>query len=143
MELTEPHSEEEFAQYYELRWKILRHPWGQPRGSEKDEREKESIHQMAVEEGQVVGVGRGHLNTPDDAQIRYMAVKEDIRGKGIGGAILENLERKLVEFGAKTIVLNARENAVPFYKKHGYEVVGKSHTLFGEIAHKKMVKKLQ
>ena len=34
-----PQSAEEFAAYYELRWRVLREPWSLPRGSERDELE--------------------------------------------------------------------------------------------------------
>ena len=42
--IKEPVTEEEFEQYYILRWRILRQPWNQPRGSEKDDKENKSIH---------------------------------------------------------------------------------------------------
>ena len=37
--------------------------------------------------------------------------------------------------GVRKIVLNARDNAVQFYWKHGYEVIGDAETLFGVICH--------
>jgi ribosomal protein S18 acetylase RimI-like enzyme len=138
MKVIEPKSKEEFEKYYDLRWKILRKPWNQPRGSEKDELENKSIHLMALEGSQILGAGRGHFNTDEEAQIRYMAVEENQQGKGVGKTILIELEKKLKEKGAKYIVLNARETAVDFYKKNGYSVVEKSHTLFGSIPHFKM-----
>ena len=141
--IREPQTEEEFEEYYHLRWEILRKPWNQPRGSEKDERERESIHIMAIYENKVVGVGRGHFNSREEGQIRYMAVEESYRNRGIGSSLLLELEKRLKERGAKYIVLNARENAVEFYRKHGYIIVGKAHTLFNSIHHFKMMKKLE
>ena len=49
MQLTSPVSEADYDAYYELRWKILRAPWNQPRGSERDDREADSTHLMVVE----------------------------------------------------------------------------------------------
>ncbi len=43
VKICKPLTKEEFKKYYDLRWKVLRKPWKQPKGSEKDEREKESI----------------------------------------------------------------------------------------------------
>jgi GNAT superfamily N-acetyltransferase len=93
MQLTSPVSEADYNAYYELRWKILRAPWNQPRGSERDDREADSTHLMVVEgNGAVAGVGRLHFNGISEAQIRYMAVAVDHRRQGIGTRILAALE---------------------------------------------------
>ena len=55
---------------------------------------------------------------------------------------MEALERKLIDKGTKTIILNARENAVKFYQKHDYKIIGEGHTLFGVIKHFKMRKEI-
>ena len=81
MEIREPKTKNEFEQYYDLRWKILRQPWNQPKGSEKDNKEKDSVHIIVSDEDKVIGVGRGHLYTKTEAQIRYMAVEEGYQGK--------------------------------------------------------------
>ncbi|MCD6235565.1 MAG: GNAT family N-acetyltransferase [Thaumarchaeota archaeon] len=142
MLIREPKTREDFEKYYELRWRVLRAPWGMPKGSERDDRESESIHVMACVGDEVVGVGRLHLNSSEEAQIRFMAVAEGYRGRGIGGLILEELERRARLMGARRVVLNAREKAVHFYEKHGYRVVAKAHKLFNEIQHWKMMKEL-
>ena len=36
MKVLEPKTKEDFKKYYDLRWRILRKPWNQPRGSEKE-----------------------------------------------------------------------------------------------------------
>jgi len=140
MKICEPKRDDDFKKYYELRWKVLREPWNQPRGSEKDDMEKESIHLMVCDEDEVVGVSRLHFNSREEAQVRYMAVDERYRGKGIGTMMLAELEKKAREKGASYIILNARENAVDFYRKNGYDVVERTHTLFGSINHFKMRK---
>ena len=38
------------------------------------------------------------------------------------------------------IILNARENAVPFYEKLGYNIIEKTNLLYGKIQHYKMKK---
>lgn len=143
MIITQPKSPEEFEKYYDLRWRILRAPWRRPKGSEKDEKEDEAIHVMVCQfKGIPVGAGRAHFNNPDEVQIRYMAVEENQRGNGIGALVLQELEKKSKEKGAKYIVLNARDNAVPFYQKYGYKIIKQSHTLFGSIPHFEMRKDL-
>ena len=39
----------------------------------------------------VIASGRVHFNDPKEAQIRYMAVNENLKRKGIGSEIVENL----------------------------------------------------
>jgi predicted GNAT family N-acyltransferase len=41
----------------------------------------------------------------------------------------------------KNVILHAREMAVPFYERMGFQVTEKSHLLFGEIQHYLMQKK--
>jgi len=141
MIIKQPQTKEEFAKYYHLRWKLLRKPWNQPEGSEKDELEDSAFHIMVCEnDGTVVGVGRLHFNSEDESQIRYMAVEESYRGRGIGKIVLSKLEEAAKRAGAVRIVLNARETAVKFYEKAGYQVIKPAHTLFGSIKHFKMRK---
>ena len=141
MIITEPTSEKDFELYYDLRWRILRKPWDQPKGSEKDELEDKSIHIMVCDEDRIpIGVGRAHFNSDEEAQVRFMAIEEEWQGRGVGGMILSKLEEKIKEKGVKHIVLNSRDIAIDFYEKHGYEIVKEAHTLFDVIPHYKMRK---
>lgn len=146
MIITEPQTPEEFERYYDLRWRVLRAPWNQPRGSERSGDEATSIHVMACEADRMpLAVGRANLE-PDGirawGRIRYMAVEPSQQGKGVGGLVLQALERRATENGVLGFVLDARQAAVPFYEKHGYRVVEKSHLLFGEVQHFRMMKRL-
>ena len=143
MKIVEPSTRDEFRRYYELRWKILRAPWNQPRGSEQDEREQSSHHLMIMGDNHtVIAVGRLHFNSVRVAQIRYMAVAVDQQRKGIGTRLMAALEQRAVELGAACVVIDARESALRFYRKQGYEPQGPGHTLFNSIAHVKMRKGL-
>jgi len=141
--IREAQTEKEFNRYYELRWEVLRRPWNQPKGSEKDEYEDKATHIIACINNKIVGVGRVHFSSEKETQIRYMAVKARYQRKGIGSLILKELERIAIEKGADHIVLNARENVTDFYKLRGYEILEKAHSLFGSIPHWKMRKKLR
>jgi len=134
--------EKDMDQYFELRWRVLRKPWNQPRGSEIDEMDDRAIHLAAYDGDRIVAVARLHFNSEEEAQIRYMAVDERYRNRGIGSEMLKELERVAREKGAKYIVLEARENAVNFYLKNGYVMVKKSFLLFDSIQHYRMMKRL-
>jgi ribosomal protein S18 acetylase RimI-like enzyme len=143
MLIVEPAGAEDFRKYYELRWKILRAPWQQPRGSERDPLDENSTHLMLVDAaGRVTGVGRLHFNTVGEAQIRYMGIDVAHQRKGLGSRLLDALEYRARELGATRIVLDAREAALGFYNKHGYTALGSGHTLFDRIAHVRMVKRI-
>ena len=142
--VIEPQTPEEFKQYYSLRYKILRKPWGQPHGSERDNEDEISYHRMIIDEatGDAIAVGRLQVNTKEEAQIRYMAVEDNYQGKGLGSKIVTALEDIALDKGANRIILQARKNAVQFYQRNGYKVVEKSYILFDEIQHWLMKKEL-
>ena len=137
MKIIEPRSSEEFNKYYNLRYDLLRQPWGQPPGSERDEGEETSIHRMIIDKktGNALAVGRLQFNSTHEAQIRYMAVADEFQGKGLGSQITSALEDVARGKGIQRIILSARENALQFYKNNGYEIMEKTHLLFGEIQH--------
>lgn len=144
MKVCSPVTHEDFQKYYFLRWKMLRKPWGQALGTERDELDKTSFHVMICEhDNNPIGVARLHFNDPEEAQIRYMAVDDKHQHKGVGRLMMQSLEKYALEHNAKCIILNARENAVPFYQKNEYSIVEESYILFGEIQHFKMKKELK
>ena len=141
MRIVIPTSAEDFAQYFDLRWRVLRSPWKQPRGSERDEQEDHSWHFMVCIDDRIpVGVARLHLNSPEQAQIRFLAVEPAWRRKGVGSALVRALEAQAHELAVTEIVLHAREDTVGFYRSMGYEVTGAGHVLFGTIRHATMRK---
>jgi len=144
MEIIEPKTYDELKKYYNLRYEVLRKPWFQPKGSERDDKEETSFHRMIIDEqnGNAVAVGRLQLNTIEEAQIRYMAVSDTSQGMGYGSKIVKILENIAREKGSKKIILQSRENAVKFYEKNGYKIIKQSHLLFDEIQHWLMEKEL-
>lgn len=50
----------------------------------------------------------------------YIATDPEKRGLGYGGKLLEYFEEVVKEEGLKWIFLNATENSLNFYKKHGF-----------------------
>ena len=89
-----------------------------------------------------MAVGRLHKTSQSQAQIRYMAVASEQQGAGLGRLIIQALESEAAKHGVTTIELNAREIALPFYQKLGYQQVAKAHLLYGEIQHFLMTKSL-
>jgi ribosomal protein S18 acetylase RimI-like enzyme len=143
MHVIEPATPEQFEQYYQLRYDTLRRPWDQPQGSERADDDDKAIHALLVDDsGEAVGVCRLHLNTPQEGQIRFMGVRADQQGKRLGDYLINYLEQRAKALGATSMTLQARENAVNFYRRNGYEIVEKTYLLFGSIQHYKMAKQL-
>lgn len=141
-QLITPATEAQWQAYYQLRYLVLRAPWQQPPGSERDEFELQAHHRMIINAaGEVLAVGRLHLVSADTAQVRYMAVAEAARGSGLGAVMLQALEQQAVAIGVQQVILNARDSAVVFYKKSGYQLGPEQPPLFG-IAHWQMHKAL-
>ena len=143
MIVTSPRTSAEFERYYALRYDILRKPWNQPPGSEKDELESDSMHAMLMnDQGELTGVCRMQFNSAEEAQLRYMAISGNMQGKGTGRLLLEYFEQIAREHKIRRIVLQAREKAINFYLRNGYSVVEKSYLMWGEIQHYRMEKVL-
>ncbi len=143
VELRCPSSEAEFQGYFHFRWRYLRGPWGQPPGSERDEMDQDAFHVLAMVNGRIVGVGRIHGLDAATGQIRYMAVSEELRNKGIGRRILAALEDHAEKEHWRRIVMHAREEAVGFYAHAGYRLIRPTHRLFGAIQHYYMEKDIR
>lgn len=143
IKIIEPQTQQEFEAYYLVRYQTLRKPWNQPIGSEKDEFESSSIHAMALNgKDEIIGVCRLQKNTDFEFQIRFMGVIDEAQGLGVGKKLIDYLEKKATSLGAQKMILQARENALPFYLKCGYSIKQKSFVLWNIIQHYLMEKEL-
>ena len=137
-----PKSKEEWQNYFNFRWELLRKPLGMSKESLEDDIEDSSYHLMGInDENDVIASGRVHFNNKKEAQIRYMAVKDSYKRKGIGSEIVIRLEDYATSKGAERMVLNARENALSFYLSLGYIEKGPYQSDTG-IPHSRMEKNL-
>lgn len=101
---------------------------------EWDEMDPQCLHAVAYDQ-RGVAVATGRLLP--DGHIGRMAVRMDVRGAGIGGAILEALMQQAKQRGDETVVLNAQTHAEPFYRRYGFEREGEEFMEAG-IPHVKM-----
>ena len=127
----------------DLRYDILRKPWNQSKETSTDGMEDKAINAFIEDNGKVVACGRLQDNGGGIGQIRYMAVDDNYQGKGFGKLIVAKLEEEAKQIGLKTIELQARENALEFYKSQGYTVKETSFKLWDIIQHYLMVKELK
>ena len=74
-------------------------------------------------------------------QIRGMAVLEEFQGKGFGAELVKEAENHCINLNTNLIWFNARENAVSFYKKLDYKIIGDSFLIPDVGIHFVMYKK--
>jgi predicted N-acetyltransferase YhbS len=150
-ELTEPKTEQEFEEYYRLRYERLRQPLGLPPGAEReDPAEPASLHIVAKVDGRIVAAGcwAMGMRKQDSRRIvfvrfRQMAVDPDFEGRGIGSAIMRHVEQSARSAGAAEILGNVRVGNVALFKRHGYVEQGEGVTLYGQVESVSMVRPLR
>ncbi len=78
---------------------------------------------VAVDGDEVVGCGALHVLWEDVAEVRTVAVNENLRGKGVGHQILEILIARAEAVGVKKLFCLTFETE--FFGRHGFtEIVG-------------------
>jgi predicted GNAT family N-acyltransferase len=108
-----------------LRWTVYVEEQGVRPSEEVDEHDRtDAVHALALVDGVPSGTGRFIFEEPGRAKIQRMAVIDDVRGRGIGRALLDFLEAEARTRGARTFTLGAQVRARPFYEKAGYTAVG-------------------
>lgn len=142
VEIRSPKSDKEWVEYYDLRYRVLREPWNQPRGSERNDGDETGLHFALFESGIIKAIARLDQSGPTEAQVRFVAVEFNNQGCGYGRIIMEACENFAKNRGDLKMILHAREVALDFYKRLDYKLVEKSHLLFGEIQHYLMEKAL-
>ncbi|WP_133470687.1 bifunctional GNAT family N-acetyltransferase/hotdog fold thioesterase [Paraglaciecola marina] len=141
--IEDPTSEQDYEEYFAFRWKMLRAPWNFPKGSEKDEYEQVSEHRLIRNsQGEVIAIGRVHMNTAEEAQVRHVAVEKDYQGKGLASMLVSSLESVARAEGAVRIVTNSTQVSIPFFQSVGFEIESETPKELGEQQRQQMVKRL-
>jgi ribosomal protein S18 acetylase RimI-like enzyme len=125
-----------------LRYIVLREPWNKSKETATDDLELSSINAYIEYNNEVIACGRIQNNGEGIGQIRYMAVHPDYQGKGFGKLIITKLEEEAKKINLTTIELQARENALEFYKSQGYLIKETSFKLWDIIQHYLMLKSI-
>ncbi len=114
---------------------------------EVDGRDAGAVHVVAIE-GAASGGSPPHvlatarlLEVGERAVVGRVAVRSGLRGRGIGAAMMRELEREAVERGLLVVELHAQVDVEGFYRRLGYQTVGK-HYLEAGIEHVTMTREL-
>jgi predicted GNAT family N-acyltransferase len=134
-------SAKDVQQCLRLRWTVFVEEQGVRPSDELDAHDKaDAIHALASLDGVPCGAGRLIFTKPSVAKIERMAVIDDVRGQGVGRALLQFLEAEARRRGATTLTLFAQVRARPFYEKAGYSAVGPTFDDGTGIPHLRMDK---
>ncbi len=125
-----------------LRDKVLREPLGLKFSKEDLASEKEELRYALLDpSGKLAACLLIRVLSNSHVRLRQMAVREELRGKGVGSELVEKVESELKNKFFNKIELHSRKYAEGFYKKIGYSPSGNTFTEVG-IPHIKMTKKL-
>lgn len=142
IEIREPQNDVEWENYFDLRYRVLRAPLNQPIGSEQNEGDSTGIHFALYEAGNLKAIARLDRADLKTAQVRFVAVENNLQGKGYGKAIMLATEKAAKDRGDTKMILQARDYAVDFYLRLDYQMIKKSHLLFNVLQHFLMEKEL-
>jgi predicted GNAT family N-acyltransferase len=140
IEIRCPQTEGEWEAYYDLRYRVLREPLDQPRGSERNEGDSIGVHFALYDDNELRAIARLDISGEGIAQVRFVAVEISEQGRGYGKMIMKEVEDFSIERGDFKMILHARDYAVEFYKRLGYTLIEPSHKLFGVLQHYLMEK---
>jgi predicted GNAT family N-acyltransferase len=125
MEVRVARTAEAIAICLRLRWTVYVEEQGVRPSEEVDAHDRtDAVHALALLDGVPCGTGRFIFEEPGVAKIQRMAVVAEVRGRGIGKAVLQSLEAEARKKGARAFTLGAQVRARPFYEKAGYSAVG-------------------
>jgi predicted GNAT family N-acyltransferase len=104
-----------------IRFKVFVEEQKVPEESEIDDWDPRCVHALVFsDDGRPLGTGR----LLPDGHIGRMAVLPEARRLGVGGALLTTLMQEARRRGHAQALLSAQTHAIPFYRRHGYAVVG-------------------
>lgn len=114
----------EYKQSVELRYEILRKPLNLHFSDEFLQQDAYQHHIAAFENDKLIGILLLKPIENKIFQMRQVAVDQNYQGKGIGSLLVEFSENFARQNNIYKIILHARINAVEFYLRQGYQIVG-------------------
>ncbi len=115
----------EYDESVALRHEVLRKPLGMEFFPEQLAMEWSDTHLAAFnEEGRMIAILLLTSLNSEEVKMRQVAVSPDQQGKGIGTQLVAASESVAKSAQFKKMTLHARETAVPFYLRLGYQKVG-------------------
>jgi N-acetylglutamate synthase-like GNAT family acetyltransferase len=103
---------------------VLRRPLGLTFSHDELLKEKDEILIVCMDDGDMLGCCMLVKIDEVTVRLRQMAVAPNLHGKGIGASIINFAENLAKDKGYKTVTMHARDTAIGFYEKFGYNIKG-------------------
>ena len=123
MEVRRPRDERELAAALALREEVYVAEQGVALGADRDGRDDEALHLIAVDDG-VLGTCRMLIQPGGTARFGRLCVRASARGRGIASALLRAAEAEARAAGAVRIGMHAQTDALRLYERAGYTPFG-------------------
>ncbi|MBI3130479.1 MAG: GNAT family N-acetyltransferase [Acidobacteria bacterium] len=136
-----PFGSPEYREVVELRRRVLRIPLGLDFTPEQLAGEGQDLHLTATEDGNLSGCLMLSDHGGGVVQMRQVCVEPNQQGTGVGAALVRESEAEARRRGYRRMMLHARDIAVGFYERLGYERVGEPFVEVS-IPHQEMAKAL-
>jgi predicted GNAT family N-acyltransferase len=117
-------SAEEMDAAVALRHAVFCVEQGVPEWEELDGRDQDGIHLVAVADGELIGTCR-LVRIGRTIQFSRLAVRCDVRRRGIATALLALADEEAQALDAKRLVLHAQTYALQLYENAGYRPRGR------------------
>jgi len=89
---------------------------------------------VAHRRGHIVGFATIVADEANDAELEGLFVEPAEWRKGVGRALVQEIEREAINWGATRLRVMANEKAVPFYEAVGFSSIGQQVTPLGPLA---------
>ena len=123
VDVRRPRDEQELGAALALREEVFCGEQGVTLAGDRDGRDDEALHLVAVADG-VVGTCRLLIEPGGTAKFGRLCVRASARGAGVAAALLEAAEREARTAGARRIGMDAQTDALGLYERAGYTPYG-------------------
>jgi predicted GNAT family N-acyltransferase len=123
IEIRPARNEGEIAAALDVRYEVFCVEQGVDLSDERDGRDDDALHLLAVEDGVVIGTCRLTADGPT-VKLGRMAVARSRRGLGLARALLGEADGRARELGGERIELAAQVTTQALYERAGYEAYG-------------------
>ena len=118
------HGTPEYLKMVNLRYVVLRRPLGLTFDHDELMAEKDDILIACMDDNEVLGCCILEEVNNLTIRLRQMAVPDNLHNRGIGASIINFAENMARDKGYKLMTMHARDSAIGFYEKFGFQIKG-------------------
>lgn len=118
------HGTPEYLKMVNLRDVVLRRPLGLTFDHDELMAEKDDILIACMDDNEILGCCILEEVNNLTIRLRQMAVPDNLHNRGIGSSIINFAENMARDKGYKLMTMHARDSAIGFYEKFGFQIKG-------------------